>query len=127
MSDFMVKIHNENVHEYREKWRGSEIYIKAGGYHKMDYEQANMFLGQMQPFAKRKDGTQDPRTFKKLVMDKDDKRRVELLLRNESEEKAKRVFVCMACNKEFDSKAALTKHSKSEHSEIMVKDPDSEE
>ena len=123
MSDFLVKIHNKNEYDYTEKFRGKEIFIPAGKYYKMDYEEANLFLGQMQPFSRRKDGTQDPRTFTKLVMDHDDRRRVELVLRNEAEEKTKKVFVCMACNKEFDSKAALTKHSKIEHSEIMVEEP----
>ena len=41
--------------------------------------------------------------------------------KNETEEKSKRIFVCMACKKEFDSKAALIRHSKDEHSDIMVK------
>lgn len=120
MSDFLVKIHNKNEYDYTEKFRGRDIYIKAGGHVKMDYEEAHLFLGQMPQFRKKKDGTQDPTSFKKLVMDNEDRRRVELVLRNEVEEKAKKIFVCMACKKEFTSKKELIKHSEAEHSDIMV-------
>jgi hypothetical protein len=122
MSDFLVKIWNKNEYDYTEKFRGKEIYIKSGGHHKMDYEEAHLFLGQMPEFKRRKDGTQDPRSFKKLLMDHEDRRRVELILRNEKEEKSKKVFCCMACGKEFNTKAQLLAHSKEEHSEILVKD-----
>ncbi len=121
MSDFLVKIWNKNEYDYVEKFRGKEIHIRSGGSYAMDYEEANLFLGQMPKFIRRKDGTQDPRSYKKLVMDHDDRRRVELILRNEKEEKAKRTFVCMACGKEFDSKKELMKHSKIEHSDIIEK------
>ncbi len=124
MSDFMVKIHNKGDYDYSEKFRGSEIFIKSKGFVKMDYEQANMFMGTMPPFSRRKDGTQDPRSYKKLVMDDDDRRRVEAILRNEAEDKSKKIFVCMACNKEFSSKAALKKHSTEDHAEMMVKEPE---
>lgn len=124
MSDFMVKVYNKGEFDYSEKFRGREIFIKANGFVKMDYEEAHLFMGQMQSFRRKKDGTQDPRTFKKLIMDHDDRRRVELLLRNESEEKSKKIFVCMACKKEFTSKKDLIKHSQEEHSEIQVKTED---
>jgi hypothetical protein len=127
MSDFLVKIWNKNEYDYSEKFRGKEIYIKSGGHHKMDYEEAHLFLGQMPEFRRRKDGTQDPKSFKKLMMDQEDRRRVEMILRNEKEEKAKKVFVCMACAKEFTSKAELTKHSKIEHADILAKSEDEDE
>lgn len=124
MSDFLVRIHNRNTHDYSEKFRGKEIYIRSGDHVKMDYEEANLFLGQMPSFSRRKDGTQDPRSFKKLEIDKDDRRRVEMILRNETEEKSKKIFVCMACKKEFNSKRELLRHSEDEHAEIMVKTED---
>jgi hypothetical protein len=90
----------------------------------MDYEEANRFMGTMPNFKRLKDGTQDPRSYKALEMDKDDRKRAESSLRNEQEEKLKRVFVCHACAKEFDTKKALLKHSDAEHSDIMVEDKD---
>jgi len=124
--DSMVKLHNRNEYDYTELFRSQPIFIKAKGFIKMDYEDANRFLGQMPEFKRLKDGTQDPRSFKWLEMDKEDRRRVELALRNESEEKSKRIFVCHACGKEFDDKKALSKHAK-EHESMMVKDESDKE
>jgi uncharacterized C2H2 Zn-finger protein len=115
MLDSMVKIHNRNQYDYTEKFKGREIFVPAGSFIEMDYEEGNRFLGQMPEFKRLKDGTQDPRSFKWLEMDKDDRRRVELALRNESEDKAKKIFVCHACKKEFDDKKDLLKHVKKEH------------
>lgn len=124
--DSMVKVHNRNDYDYSENFRGVQINIKSKGFVKMDYEDANRFMGKMPEFKRLKDGTQDPKSFKWLEMDKDDRRRVELALRNESEEKAKRVFVCHACGKEFDDKKSLSKHSK-DHENMLVKDESDKE
>lgn len=122
--DMMVKVYNRNKYEHREKFRGREIVIPAGGNISMDYDEANRFLGQMFPPKFDKGGVQTAQSYKWLEIDKEDKRRVELALRNESEEKSKRVFVCMACGKEFQSKSALLSHSKEKHADILVKDED---
>jgi len=71
-----------------------------------------------------KGGIQVPSSYKWLEMDTDDKRRAELNLRNESEEKSSKVFVCMACNKEFSSKKSLINHSKEKHSDILLEEDD---
>jgi hypothetical protein len=119
--DLLVRVYNRNTYPYREQFKGQMIEIAPKGFIKMDYEEANRFLGQMQPFRRLKDGNQDPTSYKWLEIDKDDRRKVEAILRNEAEEKSKRVFVCMACSKEFDSKKELLKHSK-EHADMAVKD-----
>jgi hypothetical protein len=124
--DSVVKIYNRNEHDYVEKFQGKELFIKAKGFIKMDYEEANRFMGQLPQFKRMKDGHQDPVSYKWLEMDKDDRRRVELGLRNESEEKAKKVFVCHACGKEFDDKKTLLKHAK-EHESMLVKDESDKE
>jgi len=120
--DLQVKVHNRNSHDYQERFKGQEVFIKANSFVKMDYEEANRFLGQMPSFRRLKDGNQDPSTYKWLEIDKDDRRRVESVLKNESEEKAKKVFVCHACGKEFDSKKEMLKHSKEAHSEMAVEE-----
>jgi uncharacterized C2H2 Zn-finger protein len=86
----------------------------------MDYDAAQSFLGQFTPVVRMKDGTSDPRFLKKLEIDKDDARRCELVLRNEQEEKAEKVFVCQACMKEFSSKKSLLKHVKDNHMESVA-------
>ena len=122
----IVKVYNKNIYEYREVFRDKEYVVPANGFIELDYEEAIKFLGQMSKFKRAKDGTQDPRTFKWLVMDEADKKRVELFLRNEQEEKAKKVFVCHACGKEFMSKKKLLNHAEEEHADIMVKEDEEE-
>jgi hypothetical protein len=113
--DYLCKIHNLNRFDHKEMFQGKEIIIPAGKHIMMDYEEANRFLGQMFPIKWEKGGVQDPRSYKWLQMDKDDKRRCELALRNEAEEKSKKLFVCHSCGKEFVVKKALMDHIKREH------------
>jgi len=103
-SDTIVKVWNRNKYEYRELFKGKEIVIAAGKFVEMDYEQAISFLGKMCPIKKDKHGVCLPDSFKKLEIDQDDKRKAELSLRDEAEERSKKTFVCMKCMKEFTSK-----------------------
>ena len=125
--DTMVKVHNRNKFDHKEMFQGREIFIPANGYLLMDYEEANRFLGQMVTPKFDKGGVQLATSYKWLEIDKKDKLKAEATLRNEQEEKATKIFVCMACNKEFTSKSALLKHSKNEHSDLMVEDKEEEE
>jgi len=120
MSDTMVRVFNRNRFDYEEMYNGTLIKIKAGGFVTMDYEQATRFMGKMIPMIKDKGGIQKPESYKWLEMDQDDKRKAESSLRNEAEEKAQKTFVCMKCNKEFTTKAALIKHAKEKHLDDMV-------
>jgi len=120
--DLTVKLWNRNKLDHNEKWRDKDISIPAGGYIKMDYDEANRFMGQMFTPKFDKGGIQVPSSYKWLEMDTDDKRRAELNLRNESEEKSSKVFVCMACSKEFSSKKSLINHSKEKHSDILLEE-----
>lgn len=115
-----VKVWNRNKYEYSEMFAGKEIVIPAGKHITMDYEQAQIFLGRMGKFIRTKDGQQDPKSFKWLEVDKDDKRRVELSLRNEQDEKIKKVFVCHMCGEEFSSRKSLLAHSTKEHADDLV-------
>jgi len=122
-----VKIFNKNTYDYEETFRDQRYFIPAGGHIILDYEEAVKFLSHMSKFKRDKDGQQDPRTYKWLVMDEADKKRAELFLRNEQEEKAKKVFVCHACSKEFTSKKKLLAHAEEEHLDIMVKEEEENE
>ena len=115
-----VKLWNRNKFDYSELYRGEQINIKAGGYVVMDYEQANRFMGTMTAVKKNKGGVPMPESFKRLEMDADDKRRAELYLRDETDQKAKKTFVCFKCNEEFKSKAALLVHVKDEHMDDLA-------
>jgi hypothetical protein len=115
LGELQVKLYNRNTYDYNEVFRGEPIHIKAGGYIVIDYEKANLFMGTMCSVKKDKGGKALPESFKKLEMDKEDRRRVELFLRDEKEEKARKTFVCHKCNEEFRSKASLVEHVKDEH------------
>lgn len=63
-----VKIYNDNIHDYREKYKEQDIEIKAGKYILMEDDEAVQFLGQMPPggIIADHDGRPDRRHFKML-------------------------------------------------------------
>jgi len=115
-----VRVWNRNEWPYKEQFRDDWIIIPPKKAVEMDYEDAIKFLGQMIPIKKMKDGRQDPKSYKFLEMDQEDRVRAELAMRGEAEAKADRVFVCMKCNKEFKHKKALISHVKEKHYEELA-------
>jgi uncharacterized C2H2 Zn-finger protein len=110
-----IRLFNLNTFDYSEEFKGMMIKIPAGEYIVMEYDEANQFMSKMNNPKRGKDGLFIPSTFKKLAMDPGDKKRAEAYLRDEKEEESKRIFVCHACNGEFQSKKELTKHVKESH------------
>jgi hypothetical protein len=116
-----VKVWNDNFHPYEEKFQGTFIRIEPHKCIEMDYDQAVLFLGTFIGFKRKKDGTQDPKSFKKLRIDAEDKKEV-ILARShsmDSEDKEK-VFLCHVCRKEFLTKKGLEKHIKDKHLSEMA-------
>ena len=66
----LVKVWNDNSYPHTEKFKGTKITIEPGAFIELDYEEAIEFLGGFTPRVKRGDGTDDPRFFKKLRMEK---------------------------------------------------------
>lgn len=62
----LVKVVNDNVHPYEERFRDQTIKIEAGKSIQMEHEDAVMFLGQMNSIKRTVDGGPDPKSFKKL-------------------------------------------------------------
>lgn len=116
-----VRVWNRNKFDYSEKFRGKDYKIPAGECVEMPYDEAVLFMGSFTPIVLKGDGTHDPRSFKKLEIDPEDKARIrgERLHMIDSEEKEK-VFVCHACSKEFLTKTGLEKHIKNKHMGEMV-------
>lgn len=119
-SDTMVKVWNRNKFDYSEIYNGKMVEIKAHGFVEMEYEQANRFMGKISPIKKDKHGIPLPSSYKKLEMDPEDKRKAELCLRNETEEKLKKTFVCFKCSKEFSTKTRLLAHVKENHMDDLA-------
>lgn len=122
----MVRVWNKNEFEYKERFKGNWIIIAPKKCIEMDYEEAVKFLGQATPILKMKDGRQDPKSYKWLQIDPEDRIRAEASIRGEHESKSEKVYACMKCNKEFKHKKALLTHIKEKHYEDLASDEDKE-
>lgn len=115
----IVKVVNDNVHPYTEKFKGNVISIPPKGHVEMDHNEAAQFLGSNPGIARTLgNGLQDPKTYKML--------RIEPLGQKPAADAKTKEFVCMACNKDLVSKKALEEHIETEHVEAMV-DEDAKE
>ena len=61
-----ARVHNDNIHPYRENFKGSIVEIPAGGSVVMDFEEALQFEGTGAPMIKNAGGQQCPTSFKKI-------------------------------------------------------------
>ena len=65
-----VKVFNDNVHPYTEKFRGKEITIGAKQFIEMDEDEAEYFKGTFTFPVKNGEGLPDPAFFKRIRIDK---------------------------------------------------------
>jgi len=109
----LVKVVNDNMHPYTEKYKGQTIHIPARGSITMDLNEASHFLG-TNPGVAQMDagGQQKPETFKMLRIE-----RMDAVPRVEPETKK---FVCAADGKEFQTQAALEAHIAENYMDRMV-------
>lgn len=118
----LVKVWNRNTFDFKQKFKDDDIFIPAGKSIEMDYFEANDFLGKFHSILIRKDGTQDPRTFKMLEIDKEDLKRY----RDErdghagKEDENKTSWKCPVCSKDFITQKGLLTHIKGKHQDAMV-------
>lgn len=120
-AEIQVKVWNDNVHPYEERFQGEFIRIEPHKYVSMDYDKAVLFLGTFSGIMIKGDGLHDPKSFKKLRIDTDDRKEV-IMSRshmNDKDDKEK-VFVCHACTKEFLTKKGLERHVKEKHLSEMA-------
>jgi hypothetical protein len=110
----LVKVCNDNVHPYREKWRGQDIYIEPKGSIKMDLNDANLFLGTMPPNIEvDANNIQKPTSYKMLRIEK---------LGDETVTEETKTFKCMMDGKEFQTQAALDAHIAENFADDMIDD-----
>lgn len=64
-----VKVVNKNVHPYKEKFKGNDYAIPAGGFIEMEQEDAIQLLGTFNGVVLTADGQADPVSFKKLYIE----------------------------------------------------------
>jgi len=61
-----VKVFNDNVHDFKQNFRGEAIYIPAKGFVEMDQDDAHTFQSQYYPPEVDAGGAQKPESFKML-------------------------------------------------------------
>lgn len=66
----LVKVHNNNIHPYKEDFRGRTIYIESNSYVEMDEDEADYFIQAFVFPKKDSQGRPDPLFFKKLKIEK---------------------------------------------------------
>lgn len=121
MTESTIKIWNDNIYPYEEKFKGQQIRIEAGKFIEMDYDEAILFKGTFAPIRRKGDGTFDPRSFKKIRLDDEDVAKIKSFrLHLMDQDDKEKVYVCNACGKEFLTKTGLEKHVKTKHLGDMV-------
>jgi len=116
----MIKVYNNNDHDFQEKYKGQMIVIKAHEYFEMDYEEAVDFIGKAVPIIRMKNGLPDPRSLKRLKITEEDKAKGRAVATGDKTSDQEKVFVCMGCSKEFRTKNGLLKHIKDKHQSQMI-------
>lgn len=113
----LVKVVNDNVHPYTEKYRGQVIHIPAKGSITMDLNEASHFLG-TNPGTAQVDanGIPKPESYKMLRIEKD----------ISSKPETTKKFVCMADGREFHSQKELDAYIAANHTDAMI-DEDAKE
>ncbi len=119
-----VKIFNDNIHDYKEKYKDTEIHIKPGQYILMEADEATQFLGQMPPggIVADHDGRPDKRYFKML-------RREALNFKEDAALKTQtninELNVCNRCKYVASGPGDLDEHVAANHMhELLEKDAD---
>lgn len=97
----IVKVWNDNIHPYKEKYQDREIVIPSKGFIKMDLDEANGLISTMHGILLDADGQPDPRGFKMLRVDM-----------NGASETVAQKYISNIDGKEFASQSELDEHLK---------------
>lgn len=105
-----VKVWNKNVFDHEEKFKGDVIKIPAGGFIKMDRNEAVEFKSQFKQPVFLKGGVPDKEHLKMIVLEPID---------DTIEEVTKDTFLCQKCGFEAGSNAGLKAHIRAKHLQSM--------
>ena len=111
----MVKVVNDNIHPYNEKWRSTQISIPPKGFVKMDLHDAHLFLGTMPPNVERDgNGLQKATSYKML--------RIERFAEGEDKPIELKKYICHACNADLLTSEAYFNHVQENHMAALTDD-----
>lgn len=113
-----VKVWNDNVHPYKEKFKGDDFLIPAKSFILMEEDDANMFKGTFNFPVLDSDGNHTPLGFKMI--------RIEALSSSGKSTPEQPKHRCMACSYHGANASDLSEHEKT-HSEQIVVDKRAEE
>lgn len=108
-----VRVWNDNIHPYKQTFKGDEIYIPAKKFVMMEEGYAFEFKGSYSPIVVDSDGNHKSEGFKMIRIEHNS---------DENPEPAKPVNenACMACPYEATSKADLSEHLKTHEHNLVV-------
>lgn len=118
----MVKVWNDNVHPYTEKFKDQDIKIPPKSFIMMEAGEAVDFRGTFAPIKVDADGNPIAEGFKMI--------RIEEVKGDEDGEAADQVnprTICQACKYEASSEKDLNEHAKAMHADALFSDPLAEE
>lgn len=102
-----VKVWNDNIHKFQQKFKDDDIVIPAGKFIEMDQFEATEFLGKYYPMVIGADNLQDPKSYKQLRIEKPAVTVMEMAQGHK----------CQGCGGTFPSSKALETHTDEFHSE----------
>jgi hypothetical protein len=110
----LVRVVNDNVHPYTEKYRGRTIHIPPKGFVEMDMNEASHFLG-TNPGTAQVDasGIPKPESYKMLRIVRPEDLEAEVAAESKK-------WICMADGKEFPTQEALEAHVEANYMDDMV-------
>lgn len=104
-----VKVWNDNVHPYKEKFREQDIHIPPKQFIMMDKDEAHIFLGTFAGILRDADGNPIPEGYKMLRIEKVSEEKPVVTAHN-----------CQACDYKAMSEKDLDEHITALHVEQMV-------
>lgn len=113
----LVRVHNDNVHDYQEKFREKDVKIPAKGFIEMEESDAKLFKGSFAPIQVDADGSPIPQGFKMIRIER---------ITQEAPKVHLKENICQACRYEGSSDKDLSEHIKAEHADIAVVDEEAE-
>lgn len=106
----IVKVWNDNDLDFKTKFKGEEVIVKARGFIEMELFEANDFRGQYHPVSVASNGLQDPLSFKMIRIERPSDSKIEVDLN---------AHVCMQCKKKYESEPVLKAHIDSAHADAQ--------
>lgn len=113
----VVRVYNDNVHPYREKFKDKMIDIPSKNFVIMDYDDAIIFRGRHNPVVLDGGGNANPESYKMIRIVEDS---------NEPVVPQKEKILCHACSKIFPTALALDMHITDSHAAMILDDTERE-